>query len=176
MAKLLEYRGYHAKVEYEPEDNLLVGNVLGISDSLNFHAENTTDLIENFHNCIDNYLAFCEKIGKTPDKEYSGTFNVRVSPELHKKAFFRAQEDNTTLNKVVENALRLYTSTDTALIKSFTEWKKSFAESTKMMGAEPIAIKIKTDTDNVKKNMAFDGKNLLPCYRSSYSVRRKIMQ
>ena len=37
MADLMEYKGYHAKVEYDPDDKLLVGKVFGISDSLNLH-------------------------------------------------------------------------------------------------------------------------------------------
>ena len=41
MAKLLEYRGYHAKVEYDPGGQFACGKCSGISDSLNFHAENT---------------------------------------------------------------------------------------------------------------------------------------
>ena len=64
MAKLAEYRGYHAKFEYDPDDNIFVGSVIGISDSLNFHAENTAELIEMFHNSIDNYLTFCAQVGK----------------------------------------------------------------------------------------------------------------
>lgn len=28
MADLMEYKGYHAKVEYDPDDKLLVGKVL----------------------------------------------------------------------------------------------------------------------------------------------------
>ena len=34
---------------------------------------------------LDDYLAFCEEVGKSPEKEYKGTFNVRISPERHKE-------------------------------------------------------------------------------------------
>lgn len=106
MMKTMEYRGYHAKVEYDAEDNLFVGKVIGIADSLNFHATEVNELTQTFHQSVDNYLVLCQKIGKTPEKEYSGTFNVRVSPELHRAASLEAAQEGVTLNKIVENALR----------------------------------------------------------------------
>lgn len=178
MAKLLEYRGYHAKVEYNPEDNLLVGNVLGISDSLNFHAENTTDLIEYFHNSVDNYLAFCAKIGKEPDKEYSGTFNIRVSPELHKKAFLRAQEEGITLNKVVENALTAYLSADALLINRFATGVEAFANSVKMLSAS-ISLTSKStvsDATHLEVSPAQKRQNLVAFPSNNYDIRKKIAQ
>lgn len=108
MAKLMEYRGYHAKVEYDPEDEILVGEVVGITDSLSFEATTTTEIVEMFHQSIDNYLEFCEKVGKKPDKEYSGTFNVRIQPDLHRNAYLKAQQEGVSLNRVVEKALKAY--------------------------------------------------------------------
>lgn len=178
MAKLLEYRGYHAKVEYDLEDNLLVGKILGISDSLYFHAENTTDIIVEFHNSVDNYLEICARLGKNPDKEYSGTFNVRVSTELHKRASIRAQEDNTTLNKVVEKALEAYLSTETVLINRFANWMEVFTESVRMLSA-PISITAKStavNTATITKAYPQEQATLIPFPANSYNSRRKIVQ
>ena len=69
MNSMLEYKGYHASVEYDAEDNIFVGEVFGITDSLNFHGTSVTELKEMFEQCIDNYLELCEKIGKNPDKK-----------------------------------------------------------------------------------------------------------
>lgn len=70
MNSMLEYKGYHASVEFDAEDNLFIGEVFGINDSLNFHGTSVTELKEMFKQCIDNYLDLCEKIGKKPDKEF----------------------------------------------------------------------------------------------------------
>ena len=35
----LEYNGYQARVEYDVEDNIFIGEVSNIKDSLNFHAK-----------------------------------------------------------------------------------------------------------------------------------------
>ena len=105
MNTMLEYNGYRATVEYDADDEIFVGEVFGISDSLNFHGYSVTEIKEMFHQCIDNYLETCSKIGKEPEKEYRGQFNVRISPELHKKAALYAANMHTSLNQIVSLAL-----------------------------------------------------------------------
>lgn len=105
MNSMLEYKGYHATIEYDADDNIFIGEVFGIADSLNFHGTSITELKEMFGQCIDNYLELCEKIGKIPDKEFKGTFNVRMPSELHKKAALAAAEQKITLNQYVIKAL-----------------------------------------------------------------------
>ena len=56
MPAELQYKGFRASVLYSAEDDLLVGKVLGIQDSVNFHATSIPELHEVFQNCIDNYL------------------------------------------------------------------------------------------------------------------------
>lgn len=102
---MLEYKGYHASIEFDAEDNIFVGEVFGITDSLNFHGESVGELKEMFHQSIDNYLEICQKIGKQPDKEFKGTFNVRITPELHKRAALEAARQKITLNQYVSNAI-----------------------------------------------------------------------
>ena len=40
----MEYKGYHAKIEYDSDDEIFVGHVLGLTDSLNFHGESIKEL------------------------------------------------------------------------------------------------------------------------------------
>lgn len=105
MSKMMEYKGYHAQIEYDNEDEIFVGKVFGITDSLNFHGTSVSELEEMFHQSIDNYLEMCAAAGKTPDKEFKGSFNVRISPELHRGIALRAAEEGITLNQFVLNAL-----------------------------------------------------------------------
>lgn len=62
---MLEYKGFFTKVHYDDDDNVLVGEVINCVDQLAFHCLSTAELENAFHNCIDNYLAECEKLGKT---------------------------------------------------------------------------------------------------------------
>ena len=105
-SQLLHYKGYSAKPEYSVEDRIFYGKILGIDDLVNFMSENAGELEKEFHAAVDDYLEFCKEIGKEPQKEYKGTFNVRVSPELHKQAAVCAAMENISLNRFVENALQ----------------------------------------------------------------------
>lgn len=105
MNSMLEYRGYHASIAYDAEDDVFVGEVFGINDSLNFHGTSVGELKEMFEQSIDNYLELCERIGKSPDKEFKGTFNVRIPPEMHRKAALAAEKQKITLNQYVVKAI-----------------------------------------------------------------------
>lgn len=105
---MLVYKGYSARPEYSAEDKVFYGKVLGIEDLVDFSSENAKDLEQEFHSAVDDYLAFCAEIGKEPQKEYSGTFNVRISPELHKKIALVAQSEGVSLNKAVEQAIAAF--------------------------------------------------------------------
>lgn len=105
MNSMLEYKGYHASIEYDADDNIFIGKVFGITDSLNFHGTSVVELKEMFKQCIDNYLELCKKVGKKPEKEFKGTFNVRIAPELHKKAALEAARRKMTLNQYVAKAI-----------------------------------------------------------------------
>lgn len=107
-SNLLRYKGYSARPEFIAADGIFYGTILGIDDLIDFMSENAKELESEFQRAVDDYLAFCQEIGKTPQREYSGTFNVRVSPDLHKIAALKSQEEGVTLNKTIENALRQY--------------------------------------------------------------------
>ena len=62
-------------------------------------------LLEDFHGAVDDYLELCRAEGKTPETAYKGSFNVRISPELHKQLAVYAMEHNVSLNHCVEQAL-----------------------------------------------------------------------
>ena len=108
MKKVMEYQGYRATIEYDGDDEIFVGSVIGIADSLVFHGNSVDELRNMFHQSVDNYLIHCKEIGKEPEKEYKGTFNVRISPELHKKLALAAYKNGDTLNAAVEKAVKEY--------------------------------------------------------------------
>lgn len=102
----LKYRGYTTAIEFSAEDRLLYGKIEDICDLVNFSGENAAEIEQAFHEAVDDYLDFCKEVGKEPEKPYKGSFNVRISPELHRTAVVRARELGLTLNRFVETALR----------------------------------------------------------------------
>ena len=114
MGNILKYKGYTAKVEYSAEDGVLYGKIEGINDLVNFESENCKSIEAEFQNAVDDYLEMCKALGMEPDKAYSGTFNVRISPTLHKLVALKAIENGETLNGTVEKALQKYVSDNTS--------------------------------------------------------------
>jgi len=105
MSQTLQHKGYDGSVEYSAEDRLLHGSLLGIRDGVVYEGSDVDSLESNFRAAVDEYLAFCAAEGKTPDKPFKGSFNIRVGSELHKRAALFAEENNQKLNTVVSKAL-----------------------------------------------------------------------
>jgi predicted HicB family RNase H-like nuclease len=105
MSQTLQYKGYDGSVEYSAQDRVLHGSLLGIRDSVVYEGADVDSLELNFRAAVDEYLAFCVEEGKTPDKPFKGSFNIRVGPELHKRAALFAEEHHQKLNTVVSKAL-----------------------------------------------------------------------
>lgn len=114
MENMMEYKGYHAKVEYSAEDDAFVGKVFGIVDTLVFEGQSIEELQAMFHKSIDDYLQLCQELGKAPDREYRGSFNVRVPSELHRQAVLAAEAKDVSLNQLVTEALRHYVAANGA--------------------------------------------------------------
>jgi len=105
MSTTLQHRGYDGSVEYSAEDKMLHGRVLGIRDTISYGGTSVRAIEKNFRDAVDEYLEFCEKRGKTPNTPFKGSFNVRVSPDLHQKAALYADKHEMALNAVVQKAL-----------------------------------------------------------------------
>ena len=114
MKNILEYKGYYTKIEFSTEDKVLFGKIEGIKDLVNFESETTDGIEKEFRLAVDDYLEFCKSVGKNPDKVYKGTFNVRISPELHKKLALLALKDNRSLNAEIEKALSIFVDSDSS--------------------------------------------------------------
>ncbi|ABW27775.1 type II toxin-antitoxin system HicB family antitoxin [Acaryochloris marina] len=101
----MKYKGYEAVIQFDPEDRIFFGRVVGTQDVIAFDGQTVDELEASFHNVIEDYLADCQRMGKDPDKPCSGRFNLRISPELHRQAVIRAQVDGVSLNTWVETAI-----------------------------------------------------------------------
>lgn len=105
MANVIKYRGYHGKIEFSEEDQMLIGSVIGIQDALYFHGSSVEEVTQAFHDSVDNYLSLCEAMGKSPDKEYKGSLNIRIPNDLHRRASLLAEELGISLNQFIQGAI-----------------------------------------------------------------------
>lgn len=105
MKNLIEYKGYVGSIEFSQEDELFFGKVQGIRALISYEGTNAAELMEDFHAAVDDYLELCQEERKKPEKAYKGSFNIRISPELHKKIAVYAMEHNITLNSFIEQSV-----------------------------------------------------------------------
>ena len=106
MSNTMEYKGYIGSVEFSEADGVFFGKVIGIRALVSYEGTTAKELIDDFHGAVDDYLALCGENGIEPEKAYKGSFNVRVSPELHRQAVTYATAHQMTLNSFVESAMR----------------------------------------------------------------------
>lgn len=101
MTNSMNYRGYSARIEYDDEDGIFTGRLAGILDSLGFHAET----VEGLREAVEDYVETCEKIGREPQKAFSGQVVFRVDPEVHCKGALAAELSRKSLNQWAEEVL-----------------------------------------------------------------------
>lgn len=103
---VMSHKGYLARVEYDPEDELFVGRIAGINDVVGFHGDSVASLKAAFAEAVEDYLATCAGIGRPPEKPYSGRVMFRVAPEVHAKAALAASLQGKSLNQWAGEALQ----------------------------------------------------------------------
>lgn len=101
----MTYNGYGARVEFDAEDRIFVGHIIGIRDIVGFHGESVAELEAAFHEAVDDYLAACKKLKQAPDKPYSGRVMLRLPPDLHARASAAAQGTGMSFNQWAAQAL-----------------------------------------------------------------------
>jgi len=107
----LFYRDFIGSVNYSAVDHILYGKLEEIDDLVTFEGASVSELEVSFREAVDCYLALCEQQGKEPLKSYRGSFNVRVSPTLHRIAVEKSIMQGISLNQFVQKALETYVHT-----------------------------------------------------------------
>lgn len=108
MKDVMFYKDYIGSVHYSTEDEVFYGELEGINDSISYEGTSVTELKAAFEEAVEDYLELCQLNGKEPEKVYKGSFNVRIKPELHKKAAQMAIIEGKSLNQYVEEAIAEY--------------------------------------------------------------------
>ena len=103
----LKYKGFIGSIEAELEDNTLYGKVLGLDKNVLITYEGTTlaELKADFVQAVDDYINHCKEHNIPFHKSYSGTFNVRITPELHARLAISAQSSGMSLNAYIQKVL-----------------------------------------------------------------------
>ena len=102
---MLKYKDFFGSVEYSAESECFFGKIIGTTDLVTFEGESVESLKNAFAEAVEDYIILCSEVGKEPQKAYKGSFNVRISPDLHKEAVMIASRNGISLNAFVEKTI-----------------------------------------------------------------------
>lgn len=105
MTDRLKYRDFIGSVHFSAEDEVFHGKIEGINDLVTFEGTTVSKLKSAFKEAVVDYVEICKETGKEVHKSFKGSFNIRVNPELHSKAYERALLEGKTLNQFVKEAI-----------------------------------------------------------------------
>ena len=103
---VMTVEGYHAKIEYDEELDLFRGEILGLNGGADFYGKNPKELRSEFKKSLQVFLDVCQDKGLEPRRNFSGKFNLRISPELHERLAIEAQAQGKSINTLAQEALQ----------------------------------------------------------------------
>ncbi|GCL37762.1 MAG: toxin-antitoxin system HicB family antitoxin [Sphaerospermopsis sp.] len=106
---MVNYDHYTYKITWSSEDQEFVG-LCAEFPSLSYLHENRNLALEGITNLVKDIVLDMEANGEEipepiAEKTYSGKFQVRITPELHRKLAIEAAEENVSLNRYVSYKL-----------------------------------------------------------------------
>jgi predicted HicB family RNase H-like nuclease len=105
MKDILIYKEYIGSVHFNADDEVFFGKIEGIDDLISFEGSSVKELKKAFEDSVKDYIEICNNAGKKLEKTYKGSFNVRISPEIHKRAKQIAIKKGISLNQFIQKAV-----------------------------------------------------------------------
>ena len=118
MKDILNYKEFIGTVHYSSDDEVFYGKILEIDDLVTFEGKTVEELKKSFNEAVDDYIEICKKNKKEIFKSFKGSFNVRVSPDLHKKAVRISNIMGVSLNNFIQKALAKEVEDNKKLLKT----------------------------------------------------------
>ena len=114
MKDFLLYKDFIGSVHFNAEDEIFFGKIEGIDDLVSFEGSSVVELKKAFEEAVEDYIVLCKENGKKIEKSYKGSFNVRMSPEIHRKAKRLATMKGISLNQFIQKAVEEEVTKETA--------------------------------------------------------------
>ncbi len=103
---MLKYKDYIGHVQFDHEAEIFHGEVINTRDVITFQGTTVPALKKAFKASIEDYLDFCNERGESPERPFSGRFNVRLDPALHREAVVAAKAAGVSLNAWLIKAIK----------------------------------------------------------------------
>ena len=110
MKDMMKYKSYFGSVHFNDEDNVFYGRIEFIRALVSYEGTDVNSLRQAFHEAVDGYLETCEEQGRQPERPFKGSFNIRISPQLHQRMAANAASKGMSLNKYIAGILERQTA------------------------------------------------------------------
>lgn len=108
--EIIKYKDFIGSVEISRQGHEFIvhGKILFINDLVTYEADKPENIEGEFHAAVDDYINTCRNLGIEPHKSFSGSFNVRIGPDIHQRLAQFAIQSDKKINSVVKNAIEEY--------------------------------------------------------------------
>jgi len=102
-----KHKGYIGVMEVDEEAGLIHGEVINTRDVLTFQGKTVKEAKKAFIETVEDYLAFCAERGEHPERPFSGKFQIRLTPEEHRRIYAEARRAGMSLNQYITSRLKV---------------------------------------------------------------------
>ncbi len=102
---LMQINGVNAVITYDPEIEMFRGEFVELNGGADFYAKDIESLKEEGALSLEVFLDACKARNISPQKSFSGKFNVRVPSGLHAKITTAAMATGKSLNQWIVDTL-----------------------------------------------------------------------
>lgn len=106
----MDIDGYQAVIRFDPDINMFRGEFVDLNGGADFYAADVAGLKREGASSLRVFLDMCQEDGVRPRRRFSGKFNVRLPPELHRNVAAAAAADGKSLNQWITDELRTCTA------------------------------------------------------------------
>lgn len=101
----LKYKGYVSTVRYDNESHKLHGRIDGISDFVNYVADDINEVEQEFKNAVDDYLDFCKEVNKTPATPEAEIVDIDLPIDICNSLALKAKRNGLSLSQLITNII-----------------------------------------------------------------------
>ena len=105
MKNILKYKDFIGSVNFSSDDDIFFGKIEDIDDLVTFEGDNVKEIKKSFQEAVNDYIEICTIANKKLHKSYKGTFNIRLTPKLHRTLALKSIENGISINQLVQSTL-----------------------------------------------------------------------
>lgn len=114
---MLKYKGYYGTIDFNLEENLLYGSLLGFEKTVTYESNSLKGLKIAFEKSVDEYFNTCEEMQIEPKQIFNRVFTVETSSKIYEKLAVIAASKKIGLYKLVNNTLEKLIDKEKQLLK-----------------------------------------------------------